>query len=76
MKGNVAWGKMAAKLDDALKQCQKILNLIQTHKDAGPFLEPVKWNEWGLTDYPKVIKHPMDLGRVNVCFVTIIPEEW
>jgi len=33
---------------------------------AGPFLEPVKWQEWGLKDYPKVIKHPMDLGTVNV----------
>lgn len=32
-----------------------------------PFLEPVQWKEWGLLDYPKVIKHPMDLGTVKVC---------
>ena len=33
---------------------------------AAPFLEPVLWKEWGLVDYPKVIKHPMDLGTVKV----------
>jgi len=31
---------------------------------AGPFLEPVDWQTHGLKDYPKVIKHPMDLGTV------------
>ena len=33
---------------------------------AEPFLEPVRWKEWGLEDYPKVIKNPMDLGTVAV----------
>ena len=33
---------------------------------AAPFLEPVRWEEWGLHDYPKVIKQPMDLGLVMV----------
>lgn len=33
---------------------------------AAPFLEPVRWEEWGLHDYPKVIKQPMDLGLVKV----------
>ena len=60
----------AAKLEDALKQCQKILNVMMAHKDANPFMEPVKWSEWGLTDYPKVIKHPMDLNKVNVSLHT------
>ena len=32
---------------------------------AGPFLEPVQWKEWGLVDYPKVVKNPMDLGTVR-----------
>ena len=32
---------------------------------AGPFLEPVQWKEWGLLDYPKVVKNPMDLGTVK-----------
>ena len=30
------------------------------------FLQPVAWKEWGLEDYPKIIKQPMDLGTVNV----------
>ena len=34
----------------------------------GPFLEPVPWKEWGLDDYPRIIKQPMDLGTVKVVF--------
>lgn len=34
-------------------------------RPPGPFLEPVNWKEWGLLDYPKVIKTPMDLGTVR-----------
>ena len=30
-----------------------------------PFLEPVPWKEWGLTDYPDVVKRPMDLGTIQ-----------
>lgn len=33
---------------------------------AGPFREPVLWKEWGLHDYPEIIKHPMDLSAVQV----------
>lgn len=105
-----------AKTDEALKQCNKLLQFLWTHKDAGawravdggygvsvesprgqcarqfwpaqplappalpplsfppalrrppaePFREPVKWKEWGLLDYPKVVKNPMDLGSVQV----------
>jgi|TARA_B110000208_G_C11762636_1_gene427488 hypothetical protein len=25
----------------------------------------VDWEAWGLTDYPKIIKHPMDLGAIQ-----------
>lgn len=32
------------------------------------FMTPVLWKEWGLLDYPKIIKHPMDLGTVEVFF--------
>jgi Bromodomain len=55
-----------AKLDDLMLKCKQILGQLMLNKDADPFLEPVKWEEWGLRDYPKVIKHPMDLGTVNV----------
>ena len=32
---------------------------------AEPFLKPVDWKAWGLEDYPKVVKTPMDLGTVK-----------
>ncbi|KAA0171870.1 hypothetical protein FNF28_00505 [Cafeteria roenbergensis] len=47
-----------------MAECAKLLEFFMKHKDAAPFLEPVRWEEWGLHDYPKVIKQPMDLGLV------------
>lgn len=36
---------------------------------TGPFLEPVDYKAWNLPDYPLVVKHPMDLGTIQVpCF--------
>lgn len=49
-----------------MDSCAKILRSMMEHKDAGPFLEPVKWKEWGLLDYPKVIKNMMDLTTAKV----------
>lgn len=93
---------LAAKVQEQLKQCSKLLQTVMAHKDASesrmardfrgydspaantsanqpecaslrftslsavPFLEPVNWKEWGLMDYPKVIKTPMDLGTIKV----------
>lgn len=31
-----------------------------------PFNAPVQWKEWGLLDYPSIIKTPMDLSLVAV----------
>ena len=31
-----------------------------------PFQTPVPWREWGLDDYPRIIKQPMDLGTISV----------
>jgi hypothetical protein len=42
---------------------------------AVPFLEPVRWEEWGLHDYPKIIKNPMDLGTVKVRLRTVLVSE-
>ena len=55
-----------AKTQDALRNCGKLLTFLITHKDSGPFVEPVNWKEWGLLDYPKIIKTPMDLNLVKV----------
>ena len=54
------------KNQEALRSCGKLLTFLITHKDSGPFVEPVNWKEWGLLDYPKIIKTPMDLNLVKV----------
>lgn len=43
----------------------KLVDTFYNRPDAEPFREPVNWKEIGLTDYPKVIKNPMDLGTVK-----------
>mmetsp|Transcript_34666 Transcript_34666/g.83734 ORF Transcript_34666/g.83734 Transcript_34666/m.83734 type:complete len:234 (-) Transcript_34666:329-1030(-) len=43
----------------------KILKTIGDRPDAEPFRVPVAWKELGLTDYPQLIKKPMDLGTVK-----------
>jgi len=34
--------------------------------NTAPFREPVDWKAWKLFDYPKLIKHPMDMATVQV----------
>jgi len=53
------------KLSDTLQQCNTILKQLQAKPDAQPFLEPVDWEAYGLTDYPEIIKKPMDLGTIQ-----------
>lgn len=45
-----------------LKQC---LNEIEEDPKSYEFREPVPWKELGLTDYPEIIKKPMDLRTVR-----------
>ncbi len=54
------------KLSEPLNQCLAILKVIMAKNDAVAFLEPVDWQGFGLTDYPEIIKHPMDLGTIQV----------
>jgi hypothetical protein len=42
----------------------KIISDIKLHPDSFNFHEPVKYKEWGLVDYPQIIKTPMDLSTV------------
>jgi len=51
--------------NDMLQQCYAILKSMQEEPDAVAFLEPVRWKELRLTDYPVRIKKPMDLGTVQ-----------
>lgn len=45
-----------------LKEC---LNEIEEDPKSYEFREPVPWKELGLTDYPEIIKKPMDLRTVR-----------
>ena len=45
-----------------LKEC---LNNIEEEPKSYEFREPVAWKELGLTDYPEIIKKPMDLGTIK-----------
>ena len=38
------------------KDCQKILDVFTADKNASPFLAPVPWKEYGLYDYPQIVK--------------------
>ena len=46
------------------KDCQKILDVFTVDKNASPFLAPVPWKEYGLYDYPQIVK---------VSFICIYP---
>lgn len=52
-------------VDEAFGECHSILKFFMGKADAEAFLEPVDWKAFGLDDYPKLIKHPMDLGTIN-----------
>lgn len=45
-----------------LKEC---LNDIEEDPKSYEFREPVPWKELGLTDYPEIIKKPMDLRTIR-----------
>jgi len=50
---------------DQLTKAKAVLSSLCKHKDAAVFSEPVDWKAFGLMDYPKIIKRPMDLGTVQ-----------
>ena len=51
--------------DKNTKKCLGVLKALQRNPRAGPFLMPVDWKALQLPQYPKMIKHPMDLGTVE-----------
>ena len=52
-------------LDKLVKQCHQVLKMLQKAPAAGAFLAPVDWKALKLPTYPKMVKHPMDLGTVE-----------
>ena len=55
--------------DKNTKKCLGVLKALQRNPRAGPFLMPVDWKALQLPQYPKMIKHPMDLGTVETKLV-------
>jgi len=52
-------------VDRLSKQCLGVLKMLQRAPAAAPFLTPVDWKALKLPTYPKIVKHPMDLGTVE-----------
>lgn len=50
---------------DQIKYSTAIMRNLKKHRDATPFLNPVDYVKLNVPDYPKVIKHPMDLNTVD-----------
>lgn len=53
---------------DDQKKIKIILQSLLDHSESHDFREPVDWKGMGLTDYPLVVKNPMDLSTVNKKF--------
>ncbi|KAL0077508.1 Bromodomain-containing protein [Phycomyces blakesleeanus] len=50
---------------DQIKYCGAIIRHLKKHRDAAPFLHPVDYISLNVPDYPKIVKHPMDLNTVD-----------
>ncbi|OAD78555.1 hypothetical protein PHYBLDRAFT_130768 [Phycomyces blakesleeanus NRRL 1555(-)] len=50
---------------DQLKYSAAITRELKKHRDAAPFLHPVDYVKMNVPDYPKVVRHPMDLTTVD-----------
>jgi len=50
---------------DDMEKCSEMLENLLAHAESEPFREPVLWEQWGLADYPLVVKNPMDLGTIK-----------
>ena len=48
--------------EEDLKKLEEIIDKVINDKNAFDFREPVDYEGLGLSDYPKIIQHPMDLG--------------
>ena len=48
-----------------LRKCDQMLKGLMKRTQAVHFSKPVDWKKWGLHEYPRLIKQPMDLGTVQ-----------
>ena len=47
------------------KHLLNCIHAIQEEPKSYEFRQPVKWKELGFTDYPKIVKKPMDLSTLK-----------
>jgi len=57
--------KVSPAIEGLIKQCLGALKGLKKSHLAPPFTVPVDWKGLNLPMYPKMIKHPMDLGTVE-----------
>jgi len=57
--------KLLGEWDKNHQLCAKALKMIMKNPAAGAFLVPVDWKVLKLPTYPKIVKHPMDLGTIS-----------
>ena len=50
----------------------RILGKIIARKDSEVFREPVDWETLGISDYPEIVKHPMDLSTVSLSYELLL----
>jgi hypothetical protein len=53
------------KLADPVQLLYRVLCALLARPESFIFREPVEWERDGLTDYPNIVKRPMDLGTVK-----------
>jgi bromodomain-containing factor 1 len=49
----------------SVQQYVSVVNELLKMEAAAPFVEPLDYVAYGLPDYPKIVKHPMDLGTIQ-----------
>jgi len=55
----------AAGMGEWPRKAKQILKSTMEHAQAFPFNEAVDWKKLNIPDYPKIIKKPMDLGKIE-----------
>jgi hypothetical protein len=53
------------KKEITLKNCKEIIKKLLENENSWPFMEPIEPERFGLEDYFKIIKKPMDLGTIK-----------
>lgn len=50
---------------EEIKKIKTIWQSLQDNNDSLEFRHPVNWELMGLTDYPQIVKNPIDLSTIN-----------